>query len=89
MKETNMKLEYNSPAALIVKALTGQTVRYLANKSKVKADGVRFLKIVEVEKVDFGAKSGKRYVTVKALDGDDKGEPKSRNLQLAGIDLIF
>ena len=83
-----MTLEYNTPSVQIVKALTGQTVRYLANKSKVKEDGVRVFKIQEVEKVDFGAKSGKRYVTVKALDVDDKGEAKSRNLQLAGIDLI-
>lgn len=82
-----MFFDYNTPTEKLVSALVNKTVRYFAEKSKLKADGVRVLKIEAVENVAI-AKNGKRYVTVKALDVDDGGESKYRNLHLAGIDLV-
>lgn len=83
-----MQLPYNTPAELVKLALEGKVVRYLANKSSVTKDGVRVLKVDEVEHVGFGRKSGKRYVTVRARDIDDKAESKIRNLHFEGIDLV-
>ena len=82
-----MFFQYNIPTEQLVASLVNKTVRYFAEKSKIKADGVRVLKIEAVEKVSTSA-NGKRYVTVKALDVDDSGESKYRNLHLAGIDLV-
>jgi len=81
-----MFLNYSAPAVEIASALVGKTVRYLAEKSSIKKDGVRVLKVEAVDHVGF-AKNGKRYVTVKARDIDDGGESKFRNLHIAGIDL--
>ena len=83
-----MTINYNTPSAKIASDLVGKTVRYLANKSKVTANGVRVFKIEAIENVDFAAKTGKRYITALCKDVDDGGESKYRNLQLAGIDLI-
>jgi hypothetical protein len=82
-----MFLNYSAPAVEIASALVGKTVRYLAEKSSIKKDGVRVLKVEAVDHVGFG-KNGKRYVTVKAHDIDDSGESKFRNLHIAGIDLV-
>ena len=82
-----MFFDYNTPTENLVSALVNKTVRYFAEKSIVKADGVRVLKIEAVENVAI-AKNGKRYVTVKAFDVDGNGESKYRNLHLAGIDLV-
>ena len=82
-----MFFEYNTPTEQVVSALVNKTVRYFAENSKVKADGGRVLKIEAVDKVAFAA-NGKRYVTVKALDVDDGGESKYRNLHISGIDLV-
>ena len=82
-----MFFDYNTPTEKLVSALVNKTVRYFAEKSSVKADGVRVLKIEAEENVAI-AKNGKRYVTVKAFDVDDCGESKYRNLHLAGIDLV-
>lgn len=85
--QTNpMFLNYSASAVEIASALVGKTVRYLAEKSSIKKDGVRVLKVEAVDHVGF-AKNGKRYVTVKARDIDDGGESKFRNLHIAGIDL--
>lgn len=84
----NTAFAHNATATTIASALTGKTVRYLANKSKLKADGVRVFKIDSVQEVSFGKKSGKRYVNVHTTDIDDAGEQKYRNLQLEGIDLV-
>lgn len=81
-----MFLNYSASAVEIASALVGKTVRYLAEKSSIKKDGVRVLKVEAVDHVGF-AKNGKRYVTVKARDIDDGGESKFRNLHIAGIDL--
>jgi predicted secreted protein len=81
-----MFLNYSASAVEIASALVGKTVRYLAEKSSIKKDGVRVLKIEAVDHVGF-SKDGKRFVTVKALDIDDGGESKFRNLHIAGIDL--
>lgn len=81
-----MFLNYSASAVEIASALVGKTVRYLAEKSSIKKDGVRVLKVEAVDHVGF-AKNGKRYVTVKARDIDDSGESKFRNLHIAGIDL--
>lgn len=83
-----MTLEYNTPSEKLASELTGKTVRYFANKSKVTKDGVRVFKIEAVEKISFAVKTGKRFVTVLAKDIDDSGVAKYRNLQLAGIDLV-
>lgn len=82
-----MLLNYSASAVEIASALVGKTVRYLAEKSSLKKDGVRVLKIENVEHVGF-SKKGKRFVTVVARDIDDAGECKYRNLHLAGIDLV-
>lgn len=82
-----MFLNYSAPAVEIASALTGKTVRYLANKSTVTESGVRIFKIEAVERVEM-AKNGRRYVTVLAKDVDDHGEAKYRNLHIAGIDLV-
>jgi hypothetical protein len=82
-----MFLNYSASAVEIASALVGKTVRYFAEKSSIKKDGVRVLKIEAVDHVGF-SKNGKRFVTVKALDVDDCGESKFRNLHIAGIDLV-
>jgi hypothetical protein len=82
-----MHIDYNTPNAKLASELTGKTVRYLANKSKVTESGVRVFKIEAVEHIGFAEKTGKRFVTVLAKDIDDSGVAKYRNLQLAGIDL--
>lgn len=81
-------IDYNATSLEIANALVGKTVRYFATKSSLTKNGVRVLKINSVEDVAVGKKSGKRFVTVKAIDIDDGGEEKSRNLHLAGIDLV-
>ena len=83
-----MKIDYNTPDLKLANLLVGKTVRYLANKSKVTTSGVRVLVIESVEAISFAKKSNKRFVTVKALDVDDGGESKYRNLSVAGIDLV-
>lgn len=85
----NRPFNYNASPAQIASALTGQTVRYLAQKSQVKQDGVRIFKIKEVEDVLVGHKSGKRFVNCLCYDVDDAGTEKFRNLSLEGIDLVI
>lgn len=80
-------IDYNATSLEIANALVGKTVRYFATKSSLTKNGVRVLKINSVEDVAVGKKSGKRFVTVKAIDIDDGGEEKSRNLHLSGIAL--
>jgi hypothetical protein len=83
-----MNINYQASAIEIASNLVGKTIRYLANDSKMKNDGVRVFKVQAVENVSIGAKSGRRYVTILAKDVDDAGETKHRNLHLAGIDLV-
>ena len=85
----HMFIPYNTPSDLVKLILEGKSVRYLADKSSQTKDGVRIFKVEEVEHIGFGAKSGKRYITAKVRDIDDKAESKSRNLHFAGIDLVF
>ena len=82
-----MTINYSASAVEIASSLVGKTVRYLAEKSSLKKDGVRILKVEAVDKVSFN-KNGKRFVTVLAKDVDDCGASKYRNLHLAGIDLV-
>jgi hypothetical protein len=81
-------INYTTDTNAIATQLKGATVRYLANKSKVTQDGVRILKIEEVDFVGFSKKENRLYATVKCFDIDDKGESKYRNLQIAGIELV-
>jgi hypothetical protein len=83
-----MTINYQAPAIEIASNLVGKTIRYFANDSKIKNDGVRVFKVEAVENVSIGTKSGRRYVTILAKDVDDAGESKYRNLHLAGIDLV-
>jgi hypothetical protein len=83
-----MNINYQASALEIANTLIGKTVRYFANDSKIKNDGVRVFKVEAVDNVSIGSKSGRRYVTVLAKDVDDGGESKYRNLHLAGIDLV-
>ena len=83
MKEIN----YNESNASIISKLVGSTVRYLAEKSKVKQDGVRVFKVEAVDNIGFSAK-GKRFATCLCADVDQQGESVYRNLSLAGIDLV-
>jgi hypothetical protein len=82
-----MQINYSENALEIASALVGKTVRYLANKSKIKKDGVRVFKVEMVENVSVST-NGHRYVTALVRDIDDKGEVKYRNMRLEGIDLI-
>ena len=83
-----MNINYQAPAIEIASNLVGKTIRYFANDSKIKNDGVRVFKVEAVENVSIGTKSGLRYVTILAKDVDDAGESKYRNLHLAVIDLV-
>lgn len=83
-----MNINYQASALEIANALVGKTVRYFANDSKIKNDGVRVFKVEAVDHVSIGKKSGRLYVTILAKDVDDGGESKHRNLHLAGIDLV-
>ena len=81
------EIKYTTNTAEIAKQLKGATVRYLANKSSVTENGVRVLKIEEVDHVGFSKKGKRLYATVKCFDIDDMGESKYRNLQIAGIEV--
>lgn len=79
-----MILNYSATAAEIEASLVGKVIRYYAEDSATKQDGVRTFKIQEVKKVDF-AKNGKRYLVATVLDADDNDNEKRRTLHLAGI----
>ncbi len=82
------EIKYTTNTAEIAEQLKGATVRYLANKSSVTENGVRVLKIEEVDHVGFSKKGNRLYATVKCFDIDDRGESKYRTLQVAGIELV-
>lgn len=75
--------------AEVIEALNGKNVVYLnEGDSKVKANGVRSFKILDIEKVAVG-KSGRTYVTAKVCDKDDENNICYRNLHVAGIELAW
>lgn len=75
--------------AEVIEALNGKNVVYLnAGDSKVKVNGVRSFKILDIEKVAVG-KSGRAYVTAKVCDKDDENNICYRNLHVAGIELAW
>lgn len=75
--------------AEVIEALNGKNVVYLnAGDSKVKANGVRSFKILDIEKVAVG-KSGRTYVTAKVCDKDDENNICYKNLHVAGIELAW
>jgi|TARA_R110000824_G_scaffold2419_9_gene11299 hypothetical protein len=81
------EIQYNEPTASLISKLVGSTVRYLAEKSQVKSDGVRVFKVEAVEEVGFSAK-GKRFAKCLVSDVDQEGQSVYRNLSVAGIELI-
>jgi hypothetical protein len=73
----------------VIDALNHKNVVYLnEGKSKVKANGVRSFKILDIEKVEIG-KSGRTYVTAKVCDKDNEDNICYRNLHIAGLELAW
>jgi hypothetical protein len=73
----------------VIEALNGKNVVYLnEGESKVKPNGVRNFKILDVEHVGTG-KSGRTFITAKVEDLNDNSEIKYRNLHIAGFELAW
>jgi hypothetical protein len=79
----------HSKKQAVIDALNGKNVVYLnEGESKVKANGVRSFKILDIENVGTG-KSGRTYITAKVCDKDNGENICYRNLHVAGLELAW
>jgi hypothetical protein len=85
----NLVALLRSKKEAVIEALNGKNVVYLnEGESKVKPNGVRNFKILDIEHVGTG-KTGRTFITAKVEDLNDNSEIKYRNLHVAGLELAW